>query len=326
MPDPPPTAILVTGAGGFIGSHLVDHLLATTADVRIVALDAERTGWSPHNLDAARGDDRLTCVKVDVRDEVGVRSVLELYDVSHVVHLAAETHVDRSIDDPRCFVDNNVVGTQVLLEACRSRGVERLLNVITDEVYGPQADGVTVREGAPLAPSSPYAASKAAQLLLGQAYHRTWDLPVIAALPSNTYGPRQYPEKLIPRFVRRLARGLDVPLMASTHHRRCWLWVGDLCRGLSAALWRGTPGAAYNLGGAHEVTNREIAHRIVDLCGADPSRITIVPDRPGHDARYAMDSGRARRELDWRPRRALDDGLAETVDWMLRHGAAWWPE
>jgi dTDP-glucose 4,6-dehydratase len=318
------SAILVTGAGGFIGSHLCDHLLTREGVDRVVALDAERTGFSPHNLDEARADPRLVYIKADVRDGATLAQVLAEHAIDHVFHLAAETHVDRSIADPAPFVETNVLGTQRLLEACRAADVRRLVNVITDEVYGEVPQGES-REGDPLRPRSPYAASKAAQYHLGMAYHATYGLPVISALPSNTYGPRQYPEKLIPRFVMRLARGQTVPLMASSHFTRDWLWVGDLCRGLWRALELGQPGRAYNLGGGEEITNLEMTRRILGLMGVGEERIETVPDRAGHDRRYRVCSERAREELGWEPGSTLNNGLPATVVWFQHHAEGWWP-
>ncbi len=317
-------SILVTGAGGFIGSHLCDHLLTRGEVDRVVALDAERTGFSPHNLAAARADPRLRYVRADIRDGLLLSAALAEHAVDAVVHLAAETHVDRSIADASPFLEVNVLGTHRLLEACRDAGVQRLVNVITDEVYGEVPEGES-READALHPRSPYAASKAAQLHLGMAHHATYGVPVVTALPSNAYGPRQYPEKLIPRFVLRLAAGRRVPLMASSHFARDWLWVGDLCRGLWRALQRGQPGQAYNLGGGEEVSNLDMTRRILDLMGVGEDRIETVPDRPGHDCRYRVASERARGELGWEPRTRLAQGLPETVAWYRDRGRGWWP-
>ncbi len=316
---------LVTGAAGFIGSHLCDHLLATGRYEQVVGLDAERVGSAVGNLDHAHRQDGFSYHRADIGDGPTVAEILARHRVTHVYHLAAESHVDRSIEDSRPFFETNVMGTQALLERCRQHGVARFLNQITDEVYGPVPRGESL-EGDPFRPSSPYAASKAAQHLVGQAYFHSFGLRVIATFPSNTYGPRQFPEKLIPRFILRLLEGRNVPLMASSGFSRDWLWVGDHCRGLIAAMEHGVAGQGYNLGGDNELTNGDLTARILQTLGLDESRIDRVPDRPSHDCRYRVNSSLAHQQLGWTPQRDFPAGLARTLDWYTEHRLRRWPE
>ena len=316
---------LVTGAAGFIGSHLCDQLLAAGEHDGVVGLDAERVGSAVDNLRVARAHACFTYYRADIGDGPTVGQILQRHAVTHVYHLAAESHVDRSIDDSRPFFVTNVLGTQVLLECCRRHGVNRFLNQITDEVYGPVPQGESV-EGDPFRPTSPYAASKAAQHHLGLSYFHSFGLPVIATFPSNTYGPRQYPEKIIPRFVLRLLEGRNVPLMASKGYSRDWLWVGDHCRGLMAAMEYGIPGQGYNLGGANELTNSDLTVRILDALHLDDSRIDIIPDRPSHDCRYRVNSTLAHEQLGWSPKMDFPSGLELTLKWYTSLRLGRWPE
>jgi dTDP-glucose 4,6-dehydratase len=309
--------ILVTGGAGFIGSAFVRHLLDTDDD-QVVVLDALTYAGGRDNLTDVLGP-RCELLVGDVRDRAAVRRALE--GCGQVVHLAAESHVDRSIVDPDAFVSTNCGGTNVVLDEARRAGVERVLHVSTDEVYGSIAEG-RVDEDAPLRPSSPYSASKAASDLIALSYHRTFGLDVVVTRGANTYGPRQFPEKIIPLFVTRLFRGERVPLYGDGTNVREWLHVDDHAAGIAAVLRRGTAGGVYNMGGGTPLANRALAERLLALCGADSSWIEWVPDRPGHDQRYAVDSGRLER-LGWAPAVSFDEGLAATVDWY-RTNVDWW--
>jgi dTDP-glucose 4,6-dehydratase len=314
--------ILVTGGAGFIGSTLVRMLLTGGLpghdDTLVTVLDALTYAGRRENLDPVADSPRLRFVHGDVRDETLVDSVVPGHDA--IVHLAAESHVDRSIAAAAPFVATNVLGTQVLLDAALRHRTGRFLFVSTDEVYGSIEDGAWT-EDAPLAPRSPYAASKAGADLLTLAYHATHGLPVVVTRGGNTYGPRQHAEKLIPRFCTRLLAGRTAPLYGDGRHVREWFHVSDHCRGLDRALRHGRPGRVYHLAGDAELTNADLAARLVRLTGADPALVTRVADRKGHDRRYALDTGRARAELGFAPTVDLDEGLAETVAWYRDHPA-----
>ena len=240
-----------------------------------------------------------------------------------VVHFAAESHVDRSIADAAPFITTNVLGTQVLLEAARKAGVGRFVHVSTDEVYGALGEEGLFTEETPFRPRSPYAASKAAGDLLAQAYWETHRVPVSVVRPSNNYGPYQFPEKFIPVMVTSLVEGGRIPVYGKGLNVRDWLHVDDCCRAIELVLNRGKPGEAYNIGGASERRNIEVARLVLEQMGLDESSIEYVPDRPGHDFRYALDNARIERELGWRPETEFEDGLRATVDWYREH-AEWW--
>ena len=306
----PRRRILVTGGAGFIGSHLVD-LLLERAGVEVAVLDRLTYAGDLANLDRHREDPRLRFVRGDVVDPPAVEPLVRESD--HVIHAAAESFVDRSIADSTDFVRSNVLGTHVVLEACRAVG-RPLLYVSTDEVYGQGEDGGAFDEDAPLRPRSPYAASKAAADLLCRAYVVTYGAPVTVARGTNAYGPRQHPEKAVPTFAIAALSGRPVPVYGDGAHRREWLFVTDWARALLAILDAGEPGGVYNIGGGDEVPNLELARRVCALAGAPASLVSSVPDRPGHDLRYGMTWDRLA-ALGWRPEVSFDDGLARTVDW-----------
>ena len=238
-----------------------------------------------------------------------------------MVHFAAESHVDRSIADPAPFVSTNCDGTATLCEVALRVGVDRVVHVSTDEVYGSVVEGSSTEEDR-LVPSSPYAASKAASDLIALAYHHTHGLPVLVTRSSNNYGPRQYPEKVIPLFVTNLLEGRSVPLYGDGGNVRDWCHVDDNCDAIDLVLRTGEPGTVYNVGAGNELTNLELVDRLLRLCGADPSLVEMVEDRPGHDRRYSVNAARVR-ALGWRPCWGLDEGLAATVDWY-RNNRRWW--
>jgi dTDP-glucose 4,6-dehydratase len=319
--------ILVTGGAGFIGSQYVRALLGGQypigPDIRVTVLDALTYAGNPANLASVAADPRYAFVLGDVRHRATVIAAMAGHDA--VVNFAAESHVDRSIAGAAEFVTTNVVGAQTLLEAALERGVGRFVQVSTDEVYGSILAG-SWTEDTPLAPSSPYAASKAAADLLALAYHHTHGLDVVITRGSNTYGPYQHPEKLIPLFVTNLLDGLPVPLYGDGRQVRQWMHVADHCAGIDRALRLGRPGQVYHLAGADELANVELTARLLDACGRDVGSVTHVADRPGHDQRYSLDTARSRAELGFTPTVPFDQGLAATIDWYRAHRAWWAPQ
>jgi dTDP-glucose 4,6-dehydratase len=314
--------ILVTGGAGFIGSSYVRAVLrdgypgATGASVTVLDL----LTYSGNRANLPVTDSRLTLVPGDIRDADLVRELLPGHDV--VVHFAAESHVDRSIAGAVPFVSTNVLGTQVLLDAARAAGVGRFVHVSTDEVYGSIEHG-SWTEDWPLAPNSPYAASKAGSDLLALAAHRTHGLDVVVTRCSNNYGPYQFPEKVIPLFVTNLLDSRKVPLYGDGGNIRDWLHVEDHCRGIQLALEKGRPGEIYHIGGGTELTNKELTGRLLAACGAGWDMVEPVTDRLGHDRRYSLDITKISEELGYAPQIALDEGLATTVTWY-QENRGWW--
>jgi len=333
--------LLITGGAGFIGSNLVQYALAHSPD-RVVVLDKLTYAGSLRNLDAPLKDPRVAFVQADIADAGAVARAFAEHRPTAVLNLAAETHVDRSIDGPRVFIDTNIVGTFVLLEAARAfvgglepaaRDAFRFLHVSTDEVYGTLGASGLFSEETPYAPNSPYAASKAAADHLVRASFHTYGLPVLITNCSNNYGPFQFPEKLIPLMLLNALDGRRLPVYGDGGNVRDWLHVEDHCAGIMLVLAKGRPGEKYNIGGENERTNLEIVDRICEavealrpasnnpaLKGAGYRDLkTFVPDRPGHDRRYAIDATKVRRELGWAPRHAFEDGLASTARWYIEH-------
>ncbi|MGI5408547.1 dTDP-glucose 4,6-dehydratase [Streptomyces chartreusis] len=314
--------MLVTGGAGFIGSHYVRSLLAGAYDegrgTAVTVLDKLTYAGNRANLPA--DDPRLTFVHGDVCDRELLLDLLPGHDA--VVHFAAESHVDRSVTGAAEFVRTNALGTQTVLDAALETGVERVVHVSTDEVYGSIEQGSWTEEW-PLLPNSPYAASKASSDLVARSYWRTHGLDVSVTRCSNNYGPYQHPEKLIPLFVTNLLQGIEVPVYGDGRNRREWLHVDDHCRAIHLVLMRGGAGEIYNVGSGDELTNLALTERILALCGADRSMIRHVTDRKGHDLRYALDDSKIREELGWAPRTGFEDGLAATVAWY-RDNPQWW--
>jgi dTDP-glucose 4,6-dehydratase len=286
----------------------------------VVLLDSLTYSGRLENLEVVMRDSRVTFVRGSITDQLVVDEVLS--GAHAVLHLAAESHVDRSITGARLFYETNVVGTQQLLESSRTLGVERFVHVSTDEVYGSILEGAW-REDHLLEPNSPYSSSKAGSDLAALAYHRTFGLNVMVTRCSNNYGPRQFPEKLIPLFVTNLFDGIKVPLYGDGLNVRDWLFVDDHCRGILAVLAGGRPGEIYNIGGGTELTNVAITHELLELCGADDSMIEPVEDRLGHDRRYCVNWDKIRDELGYAPEVDFEEGLARTVKWY-RENEAWW--
>ncbi|MEX2541713.1 MAG: dTDP-glucose 4,6-dehydratase [Trueperaceae bacterium] len=331
-----PRTLLVTGGAGFIGSALVRHLISDTPH-RVVNVDKLTYAGHVESLADAAESSRHHLERIDIADGAAVADVFERYQPDAVVHLAAETHVDRSIDGPAEFLRTNVQGTFVMLEASR-RYWDRLsggqweefrfLHVSTDEVYGSLGDEGRFREDSRYDPRSPYSASKASADHFAKAYHHTYDLPVIVTNCSNNYGPYQFPEKLIPLATLRASAGEPIPVYGEGENVRDWLHVDDHVRGLMAALEEGRPGETYNIGGDSERTNLQVVKTICEaLDELVPSTrpyhrlIEFVADRPGHDLRYAVDAGKIRNELGWAPRVAFESALRETVAWYLDNRA-----
>ena len=305
--------VLVTGGCGFIGSNFIRHLLATDPGVEIVNVDALTYAGNLANLRDVESDPRYRFVKADITSREQIRAAMP--GVSDVIHFAAESHVDRSIQDSGPFVKTNVIGTQVLLDAARAAGVTKFVMVSTDEVYGSLGATGAFTETTPLDPSSPYSASKAAADLLVKAYHHTFGLPVVTTRCSNNYGPYQFPEKLIPLFISNLMLDKQVPVYGDGQQVRDWIHVLDHCTGVEAAWRRGTPGEVYNFGGRTEMTNLALTRELLTLLGKPETLIQYVADRPGHDRRYAIDCAKAERELGWARRVDFKQGMRETVEW-----------
>ncbi|MGC5346236.1 dTDP-glucose 4,6-dehydratase [Streptomyces sp. DT24] len=314
--------VLVTGGAGFIGSHYVRMLLrySGSEQISVTVLDKLTYAGNPANLADVRDDIRLRFRRGDIND----REILdELFPgIDAVVHFAAESHVDRSIENSAEFVRTNVLGTQSLLDAALRHGIERFVHVSTDEVYGSIEHG-SWPETHPLRPTSPYSASKASSDLLALACHRTHGLDVRVTRCSNNYGPMQFPEKLVPLFATQLIDGLTVPLYGEGRNVRDWLHVADHCRGIELVRTKGRPGEIYNIGGGTELSNRELTQLLLEAGGADWSSVRYTADRKGHDLRYSVDWSKARDELGYRPRHDLASGLAATVQWY-RDNPMWW--
>ncbi|MEW6572230.1 MAG: dTDP-glucose 4,6-dehydratase [Bacillota bacterium] len=315
--------LLVTGGAGFIGANFVRYVLEHRPEWKVINLDKLTYAGNLENLREVEKDPRYRFVKGDISDPAAVEEVFSA-GVDVVVSFAAESHVDRSILDSAPFIRANVDGTRVLLDAARRRGVERFIQVSTDEVYGSlEPADPPFTEGSPLAPNSPYAASKAAADLLCRAYHRTYGLPVMITRCSNNFGPYQFPEKLIPLAITNLLEDKPVPVYGDGQNVRDWLYVADHCRALELVILNGKPGEVYNIGGGGELANLELVRQILSLMGKNEDWIEFVPDRPGHDRRYAINAARIQRELGWRKEYDFGDALRRTVEWYIEH-PGWW--
>jgi dTDP-glucose 4,6-dehydratase len=316
------TTLLVTGSAGFIGSNFVRQMLEEEPDVCVVAYDVLTYAGNLENLDGCLEHDRLRFVRGDICDGDALRSVLaEGVDV--IVNFAAESHVDRSIMGCKDFVRTNVQGVQTLLDAARAHHVGLFVQVSTDEVYGSLGPKGSFTEQSPLRPNSPYSASKAAADLLVYAYHHTYGMPVVMTRCSNNYGPYQFPEKLIPLFITNLMESRKVPVYGDGLNVRDWIHVSDHCRAIRAVIDRGRPGEVYNIGANNERSNLEITRLLLAALGCGEEMIEFVPDRPGHDRRYAVDTTRIARELGWEPLIGFESGLVQTAEWYRRH-EDWW--
>ena len=309
--------ILVTGGLGFIGSNFILHLLASEPELEIANLDKMTYAGNPMNLARITGDPRYTFVRGDVTDEGLVAGLLGANAFDGIVHLAAESFVDRSIESAAPFVHSNVAGTQVLLDAALKYGVPRFVYVSTDEVYGSLGKLGTFTEQSPIEPNNPYSATKAAAGMLCRAYHRTHGLPVTITRCSNNYGARQFPEKLIPLMIKKALSDERLPIYGDGLHVRDWLYVEDHCRALHTVLTRGEPGEVYNIGGGTEMPNLDLVKLLLRRLDKPESLIEFVADRPGHDRRYAIDSSKIKRELGWEAKTSFEEGLERTIAWYL---------
>lgn len=316
--------ILVTGGAGFIGSNFVRMALTDRLAVkdieRLSVLDALTYAGDEENLAAIANDSRFEFIKGDIRDEALVDELMKKHD--YVVHFAAESHVDRSIEGGSEFVSTNVMGTQVLLDAARRNQIKRFVHISTDEVYGSIDEGAWP-EDHPLLPNSPYSASKAGSDLLVRAYHRTHKLDTIITRCSNNYGHYQFPEKVIPLFVTNILEGKKVPLYGQGLNVRDWLHVDDHCRGIALALVKGRAGEIYNIGGGTELTNLELTYKILEVMGVGEEVIEKVEDRKGHDLRYSVDITKISTELGYKPEVSFDEGLKATAQWY-KDNQTWW--
>jgi dTDP-glucose 4,6-dehydratase len=308
------STLLVTGGCGFIGSNFIRRLLIADEDVTVVNLDALTYAGNPANLADVEAHPRYRFVHGDVADPDAVRRAFAS-GARHVIHFAAESHVDRSIHDSGPFVRTNVLGTQVLLDAARAHQVERFVQVSTDEVYGSLGPNGYFTETTPLDPSSPYSASKAAADLLVLSYAHTFDFPAMITRCSNNYGPYQFPEKLIPLFVLNLLRDQQVPVYGDGQQVRDWIHVSDHCAAVELVWRKGKAGEVYNIGGRCEKTNLVLTHTLIEMLGKPKTLIKYVKDRLGHDRRYAIDCSKIEHELGWQPQVSFERGLNDTINW-----------
>ncbi|MBI4166752.1 MAG: dTDP-glucose 4,6-dehydratase [Acidobacteria bacterium] len=309
--------ILVTGGAGFIGSNFIRHILRTYPRYAVLNLDKLTYAGNLENLADLESNPNYQFIKGDVCVSADIESALRGVDA--IVHFAAESHVDRSIADARAFVETNVQGTYNLMDSARRNRVGRFLYVSTDEVYGSLAPGDRADEGFPLAPNSPYAASKAASDLLARSFWHTYAFPVIITRASNNYGPYQFPEKLIPLMITLALEGSKLPVYGDGLNERDWIFVEDHCRALSIVLHDGRGGEIYNIGYGQPVSNLTVVRQILRILGRTDEAIEFVTDRPGHDRRYALNAAKIERELGWKPEVGLDAGLIRTVEWYRSH-------
>jgi len=312
--------LLVTGGCGFIGANFVRYLLETDPTIEITNLDALTYAGNPDNLAGITAPSRYQCVRGDIADRLLVTQLVTKGKFDAIVNFAAESHVDRSISDATPFLRTNILGTQCLLDAARGANIPRYVQVSTDEVYGTlEPDDPAFSETTPLAPNSPYAASKAGADLLVRAAHHTFGLNTVITRCSNNYGPYQFPEKLIPLFITNALADVPVPVYGNGRQVRDWIYVLDHCQGINAVLHNGRAGEVYNFGGRSERYNIDVTRAILRLCGRTESLIRYVTDRPGHDRRYAINCTKAESELGWSPTTSFEGGLATTVAWYQTH-------
>lgn len=318
--------ILVTGGAGFIGSNFIYYMLEKHPDYRIVCIDKLTYAGNLETLRSAMEKDNFRFFKGDITDRAAVYSLFEEEKFDAVVNFAAESHVDRSIEEPEVFLKTNILGTQVLLDAARKYGNIRYHQVSTDEVYGDlplDRPDLFFTEETPIHTSSPYSASKASADLLCMAYYRTYGLPVTISRCSNNYGPYHFPEKLIPLMIINALHKKELPVYGEGLNVRDWLYVEDHCKAIDLVLHKGRIGEVYNIGGHNEKTNIEVVKKIISILGRDESLIKYVTDRPGHDMRYAIDPTKITNELGWYPETSFEDGIKKTVDWYLNN-KHWW--
>lgn len=318
--------VIVTGGAGFIGSNFVFYQLKNHPEDRVICLDKLTYAGNLSTLEPVMNHKNFRFVKVDIADREAVYNLFEEEKPDIVVNFAAESHVDRSIENPEIFLQTNILGTQVLMDACRKYGIKRYHQVSTDEVYGDlPLDGTDLffTEDTPIHTSSPYSASKASADLLVLAYYRTYKLPVTITRCSNNYGPYHFPEKLIPLVISRALSDEPIPVYGKGENVRDWLYVEDHCSAIDLVIRKGREGEVYNIGGHNEKTNLEVVKSILSYLGKPESLINYVTDRPGHDMRYAIDPAKIHNELGWLPATKFEDGIKKTIDWYLDN-KDWW--
>lgn len=320
--------ILVTGGAGFIGSNFVYYLLENHPEDFVICVDALTYAGNLATLEEAQKHDNFAFVKEDIADREAVNAIFEKYHPDVVVNFAAESHVDRSIENPEIFLKTNILGTQVLMDACRKYGIKRYHQVSTDEVYGDlplDRPDLFFTEETPIHTSSPYSASKASADLLVLAYSRTYGLPVTISRCSNNYGPYHFPEKLIPLMIINALHGKELPVYGKGENVRDWLYVEDHCSAIDLIIRKGREGEVYNIGGHNEKTNLEVVKTILQILGKSEDQIKYVTDRAGHDLRYAIDPEKISKELGWLPTTKFDEGIKKTVQWYLDNEDWWQP-
>mgnify|MGYP000903472245 FL=1 len=318
--------ILVTGGAGFIGGNFVKYMLNRYPDYKIICLDALTYAGNLETLADVMDNPQFKFIKGNIADQKVIFSLFEQEKPDIVVNFAAESHVDRSIENPKLFLETNIIGTQVLMDACRKYGIKRFHQVSTDEVYGDlplDRPDLFFTEETPIHTSSPYSASKASADLLVLAYHRTFKLPITISRCSNNYGPYHFPEKLIPLMITRALADQQLPVYGKGENVRDWLYVEDHCSAIDLIIHKGREGEIYNVGGHNERTNLEVVKTILKALNKPESLITFVKDRPGHDMRYAIDPTKIHNELGWLPKTKFDDGIKQTVEWYLNN-RSWW--
>lgn len=320
--------LLVSGGAGFIGSNFIEYILKKYEDYKIICVDKLTYAGNIENLKNVRDNDRFVFKRADITDKEKIEAIFDTEKPDMVVNFAAESHVDRSIEEPQVFLMTNVIGTQILLEASRKYGVKRFHQISTDEVYGDlplDRKDLLFTESTPLKASSPYSASKASADLLVQAYHRTYGLPTTISRCSNNYGPYQFPEKLIPLMIIKALKGDELPVYGDGKNVRDWLHVADHCSAIDLILHKGSAGEVYNIGGNNEAANIDIVKKIITNLNVSEKQIRFVEDRKGHDLRYAIDASKISETLGWEPKIEFEQGMAETIKWYLDN-EKWWQD
>ncbi len=322
--------ILVTGGCGFIGSNFIHFMMKQQSEIEIVNIDVLTYAGNPENVTQYRDSSRYTFIQGDITDAACVKSIFKEHEIDGVIHFAAESHVDRSITGPEIFVTTNILGTQVLLENARKAwqddfSQKRFVHVSTDEVYGSLGQDGLFTEETPLAPNSPYSASKAGSDLLVRSYFETFGFPGIITRCSNNYGPYQYPEKLIPLMIANALDDKQLPVYGDGKNIRDWLYVEDHCSAIATVLSKGKPGDVYNIGGNNEWKNIDIVKKVLEILNKSEDLITFVKDRPGHDRRYAIDASKIKNDLGWEPSLTFEVGIEKSIQWYLNN-TGWWRE
>lgn len=320
--------VIVTGGAGFIGSNFIYYMMNNHPEYRIICVDSLTYAGNPNNLKAIANKPNFRFCRTDITDREAVYRIFEEEKPDIIVNFAAESHVDRSVSDPTVFLTTNVIGTSMLMDACRRYGIKRFHQVSTDEVYGDlplDRPELFFTENTPLRTSSPYSASKASADLLVMAYHRTYGLPVTISRCSNNYGPYQFPEKLIPLMTVNALENKPLPVYGNGENIRDWLYVEDHCKAIDLIISKGRAGEIYNVGGHNEMKNIDIVKTILSVLGKSDELITYVEDRKGHDLRYAVDPSKIEHELGWKPEKDFSEGIKETVKWYLDN-RNWWED